>query len=477
MPPLITETSNNSRDSSPSSSKVIYKIIYSPEQDVTYEGDVLLQKDSYVKHGRGILHNHTNGSTIQGYFQNDRIVGYALETLYDNSGRQILSQYEGSFHSSETYTRHGKGKYSWSTGDVYSGTFHMGEISGEGTFTWINGDRFEGSFKKGKMHGQGQKYFYNGDYLQGNFKKNKAHGWAKRLYKDMDSFEGMYYKGEREGYGSYHWSCGDVYVGAWLQGDIVGRGVKALLPLSKSRSSSFNSLLAIENGDDEELNQDDTSLPDVYYGDWDMDLVQDFGIKYYACGDIYAGDFLNNLKHGYGKYTWKNGDVFTGSFVNGSCNGVGMKIFSNGDVYDGNWYEDKASGYGIKYFRNGDVYSGYYLHDEKDGYGLYKWDNGDQYEGYYKDGEQSGFGEQRWRINDCIYRGKWSHNKKNGVGFLKVNINDRDLVFFELWLNGKRLHRIPTQLQWNTNVPTFLQMKNKSQCLEELLKNHWISQI
>ena len=405
MPPLITDINSNSRDTSPSQQKVIYKII--SQNDTTYKGDVLLQKDTYIKHGRGTIHNHTNGSTIQGYFQNNQIVGYALQTLYDSSGRHIVSQYEGSFYyGGEEYTRHGKGKYSWSSGDVYSGEFYMGEISGEGTFTWVNGDRFEGCFKKGKLHGQGIQYFLNGDFLQGNFKKNRAHGWAKRLYKDLDSFEGMYYKGEREGYGLYHWSCGDVYLGNWLEGNIVGRGVKALLPCSKSRSSSFNSLGNVENGDgdNEELNLANPSLPDVYYGDWDMDQRQDFGIKYYACGDIYAGDFRNNLKHGYGKYTWKNGDVFTGSFINGSCNGVGMKIFSNGDVYDGNWYEDKASGYGIKYFRNGDVYSGYYLHDEKDGYGLYKWDNGDQYEGYYIDGEQSGFGEQRYVKNHGLYR-------------------------------------------------------------------------
>ncbi len=234
----IATNSGSCKTNSELSLKTAHRIIYCSHEDVTYEGRVLItanasyssprtgsgrkkkkKKDmkdfssplpsspsvegiQYIKHGKGTIHNHASGMTLSGFFQQNQIVGHALQTLYDpggGCGGHILAQYEGSFRNDGSqFLRHGKGKFMWhTTNDVYFGEFHQGDMEGMGTFTWgTSGDRYEGPFKKGRMHGsKGKKFtFLTGDVFEGAWKKGQAHGWGRKDFGNGDMFEGCYYR-------------------------------------------------------------------------------------------------------------------------------------------------------------------------------------------------------------------------------------------------------------------------------------------
>lgn len=481
--------------------KTIYRIIYCPRTDTTYEGHILARVSSqliqqpskrrskknaraqYVKHGKGTFHDHAAGMTLNGYFQNDQVIGHALQTLFDPLGRFQMAQYEGSFvldDSSGTviYLKHGKGKYTWqNTNDIYSGDFRMGEMEGKGTFIWGGtGDRYEGPFKKGRMHGsRGTKYtILTGDVFEGSWKKGQAHGWGKKEFGNGDVFTGMYWRDTRQGFGHYFWNNGDAYVGKWQNGIMAGRGFKSLVQANRSRSPSTESEFDHQDHNDAQpISQGDTV--EVYNGNWDCEMAHGDGVKQYASGDEYYGSFQDDKRHGHGVYTWSNGDVYEGDFVDGRCTGQGTKRMINGDIYEGGWLDDKAHGYGVKTFANGGAHIGHYWNDERHGRGLIVWANGDEYDGDFKDGQLDGFGRYRWS-NLNSYEGQWRMGIKDGPGLMTMTVHSTSRIFSEVWSKGKCISRQRVSID-KESLPSIELLGSKRACLEEMLKEHWIAQI
>lgn len=224
MPPSICTSSalseptpsnkhNRIRRSSIGGDGVHHRIIYCPVTDVTFEGYVRHEMSqppvqettvsnlppslNYVKHGKGIIHDHKCLMTLSGYFQDDELIGHGLQTVYESNGRNVKAQYEGPFLrlGPNNYVRNGMGKYSWTAvGDTYYGEFVANEIHGKGIFTRANSDRYQGTFKKGVMQGEHgvQTISSTGDVYEGPFKKGKPHGWGKKRFGNGDLFEGMY---------------------------------------------------------------------------------------------------------------------------------------------------------------------------------------------------------------------------------------------------------------------------------------------
>ena len=161
---------------------------------------------------------------------------------------------------------HGKGRYRYSNGDVYSGEFSFGRLNGKGTYTYARGAYFEGSFKDGLWDGEGYyssvrygcvagKYetgvFVKGVWRMGvitsgevKYKKTDddyyltekyvgelapgtymAHGQGVYTEKDGSRYEGEFKQGKRHGYGVYtNVHDGSTYRGYWEDGMRHGYG-------------------------------------------------------------------------------------------------------------------------------------------------------------------------------------------------------------------------------------------------------------
>eukprot|EP00554_Chaetoceros_debilis_P008298 CAMPEP_0194100316 /NCGR_PEP_ID=MMETSP0150-20130528/1213_1 /TAXON_ID=122233 /ORGANISM="Chaetoceros debilis, Strain MM31A-1" /LENGTH=716 /DNA_ID=CAMNT_0038786661 /DNA_START=340 /DNA_END=2490 /DNA_ORIENTATION=- len=439
----------------------------------------------YIKHGKGVLHDHTNHTILSGYFQHDVVIGHALQTIYDNSGRYALAQYEGTFRTNAgdgagdvddpvsdcgggggggLLLRHGKGKIAWhGTNDMYYGEFHNGIMQGMGTFTWgANGDRYEGPFAKGRMHtsthasGHGHGHGGGGDcppgkmvtmgrhgrggedVFVGGWRKGLMHGWGRKCFGNGDLFCGYYHRDVRQGYGSYHWQNGDVYVGAWDDGRFCnksrGRGVKALVKMKTiemDANTDADALPANGNGNgNDDANDNDN--------DEETTLSRRSDIT-----EVYHGEWCGDVAHGNGMKQYSNGDYYLGEFIDDMRHGYGIYKWSNGDVYEGEFVDGLCTGLGLKRMvvvsdddgNDGndtadvdiDVYDGEWVEDKANGYGVKTFGaTGDIHMGQYQNDERHGHGLYRWAANGNEYEGDFREGEQTGFGtFRRMNTSTR----------------------------------------------------
>jgi len=207
------------------------------------------------------------------------------------------SIYEGEVNGKST--RHGKGKYIWSSGDIYEGNWVKGQIQGFGKMIYTNGDIYEGNWTDGKPEGEGKYTCADGDVYQGLFKPN---GWTMNVEKATLTY-----------------TNGNIY-----EGDIVECN-----PRNKGK-------LTYANGDVYEGNFVDGM---GYY------TGKNTGKYTWKNGDIYVGEFeKDGSKTGTGKFIWKNNDIYEGDFVNGQPTGKGKLTYANGKIEDGDWKNGKFVG-------------------------------------------------------------------------------------------------------------------------------------
>lgn len=193
---------------------------------------------------------------------------------------------------------HGKGKYTWSNGDVYDGEWKHERQCGQGRFTFNTGGYYEGEWEDDEQHGFGRLEDMNGVY-EGEFRHDKRHGKGRQLYKNGDEYEGEWSEESRHGKGRQKWPAGDSYQGDWVNDKMHGHGVY-----------SFDN------------------------------------------GDVYEGAFDNDQKTGQGDYTWtptgQTGEPqlksYQGGFKNGKRHGQGIERYRNGDWKAGVWEEGEHNG-------------------------------------------------------------------------------------------------------------------------------------
>ena len=153
----------------------------------------------------------------------------------------------------------GKGTYTWESGNKYEGEFKDGLFHGIGKFYYSNGDIYVGSWEKDKKKGQGVFTSFDGNSYDGEWLNNKEHGKGVFLTNDGDRYEGSWIDGFLNGYGNFNsidsnqysgnfkqnlfngygtfiWNDGDRYEGEWLDNKKYGQGV-------------FYSKLNIKNGE------------------------------------------------------------------------------------------------------------------------------------------------------------------------------------------------------------------------------------
>ena len=68
---------------------------------------------------------------------------------------------------------HGRGTYTWTSGEEYIGEWKDGTAHGQGTYTWTDGDKYVGEWKDDKRHGQGTYTHADGSKEEGIWKDDK----------------------------------------------------------------------------------------------------------------------------------------------------------------------------------------------------------------------------------------------------------------------------------------------------------------
>ncbi len=292
------------------------------------------------------------------------------------SGGSVVSprnndvQYEGPYRLLKdpigNYT--GKGKYTFTDGEIYKGDFVDGKRTGRGILT-LSGDIYVGDFVDGERTGKGMCKYINGDVYKGDFVDGKRTGRGKLEFSNGDIYEGDFVDGKCVGKGKYIWASGNVYEGNYLDNNFNGKGK-----------------LIWKNG------------------------------------DIYEGDFVNDERTGKGKYTWTSGEIYEGDFVDGKGTGRGKFTSSNGDIYEGDFVDGKLTGKGKFISSNGNIYEGDFVDGKLTGQGVCRFANGEDYIGAFIDGKRQGYGTQ-YGINGVdIHRGKWENDK-----FVEKNESDYNI--------------------------------------------------
>jgi hypothetical protein len=181
---------------------------------------------------------------------------------------------------------HGKGKYTYANGDIYTGQFQAGKMTGRGRFVFANGHIYDGEWKLNKKDGKGKFFYANGNMYVGEFKENKRHGHGRYVYASGDVYEGDYRMDLMTGKGTYQYA----------------------------------------------------STEDKYEGEFHHDLKQGQGKLTFKNGDYYEGEWKENKMNGKGVfYTVNTQNRFEGSYLNGKRHGKGKVVKADGTVEEGEW--------------------------------------------------------------------------------------------------------------------------------------------
>ena len=172
-----------------------------------YEGQVRNGKE----HGRGTF-TWTSGDRYERDFLDGKITGRGIKTW------RAGDRYEGDFVDGE---RTGHGTYTWADGDRYEGDFVDGKRTGRGTYTWTSGDRYEGDFLDGKITGRGIKTWRAGDRCEGDFVDGKRTGHGTYTWANGSRYTGDFVNGKRIGWGTHVSANGKVKEGEWKDGKLV----------------------------------------------------------------------------------------------------------------------------------------------------------------------------------------------------------------------------------------------------------------
>ena len=103
--------------------------------------------------------------------------------------------FEGEFENGKPKP-HGKGRMTFSNGNLFEGEFENGKPHGKGRMTFSNGNLFEGDFENGKPHGKGRMTFSTGDHFEGEFENGKPRGKGRMTFSNGKHLEGDFENGD-----------------------------------------------------------------------------------------------------------------------------------------------------------------------------------------------------------------------------------------------------------------------------------------
>ena len=139
----------------------------------------------------------------------------------------------------------------FSSGNVYSGDFVDGSLTGEGTYTWANGDVYSGDFVDGLLTGEGTITWADDDVYSGDFVDGSRTGEGTYTWADDDVYSGDFVDGSRTGEGTYTWADAMSYTGGWFDGTPTGtppyREGNAVLDVEPHGDTNVNAVLYVDS--------------------------------------------------------------------------------------------------------------------------------------------------------------------------------------------------------------------------------------
>ena len=203
-------------------------------------------------------------------------------------------------------------------------------------------------------------------------------------------------------------------------------------------SGNFNQTLMRGIGKRYNIISESGNCKSKYYGFFDDNLYNGFGVHVSDNGVIYKGEFRNGKKTGYGKE--RNGPLlYKGFFLNDVYTGFG-EISENDKKdksikYTGGFKNGKKEGFGYLLYEDCSRYIGYFKEDKMYYLGLFVWKEGHRYFGSWKDSKMNGYGSYKW-VNGDVFTGNYLNDLKEGEGIYYFKCKNSFLK--GIWVNGKK---------------------------------------
>ncbi len=180
------------------------------------------------RHGQGKFYNKPYNTYQEGQWQNgDYVAGTSPNPVQNNALAQTPTGADFGCVSGNCIN--GEGRFKFSHGDSYEGSFVNSKMEGKGTYIFKNGDRYVGAFKSGKRNRFGTFYYINGDVYEGNYVNDAKEGLGKNTHASGSFYTGEYKNGKRHGQGEFYNKEKNVIVrGLWQDGDYIP-GTNAVL--------------------------------------------------------------------------------------------------------------------------------------------------------------------------------------------------------------------------------------------------------
>ena len=113
-------------------------------------------------------------------------------------------------------SKHGVGRMTYASGEVYEGEWADDLPHGAGKYTFSSGSVYEGEHVNGKANGAGSMTFASGSTCVGQWREDRIHGRATFTKANGQVYDGHWVDDKKHGRGTQTFSTGSVYDGCLL---------------------------------------------------------------------------------------------------------------------------------------------------------------------------------------------------------------------------------------------------------------------
>ncbi len=354
----------------------------------------------------GLLYTQANPADVK-LSSNEPIewTGYVENSYGTYSGSLLSDAFAGtgkfSFLSGEIYTGNWKDTYMSGEGSIefpgigsYVGEFSESKRSGHGVFTWNTGEKYEGNWANDKMTGAGTYYLNNSCSFTGTFNNNKPVSgtlvYTPTLDSSSDKTEITYFK---------YTYAENANENAIEYKTIGGFDFTGKVENNKPVSGTLTYSPTLGSGSDK---AEITNLKYTYSANTNENTIE----YKTAGGLVFIGEVRNNRP--------VSGTLVYTPTLDSSSDKTEISYLKH--IYSENASEDTLEFKTV----DGLDFSGSALAITNSGSATVTYPSGNTYTGMMQQGKRQGTGTYTWKSKsgniDAIYTGAWEADKMNGVG-------------------------------------------------------------